>query len=498
MRSVLIVDDEYLQRELVKSTVSWEQLNLYIAGEAEDGREAVEKAKSIRPDIIIMDINIPFLNGIEVSRMVKEMDPDIQIIILTAYGEFEYAREALRFGAVNFLLKPLEPAELEKELLNACARIDDIRKQFFIESFAGVEGQKAKKIREKYGYDSDEKFCLFFVRFTDQQAVETYSRDIADLIEERFEKTEMIDMQTDRLFLTAGREGTEEFRFKVQAACACIGEEIGAGESFFGSTSDIHQGISQLHEAYREAYEGLADGRRLGKICAYESRSVSECIGRIPYRAHDFRFLLRSKKYGEAQKQIEDCFDSFASGDVPRQVISYITTDILVNFFMHLVETGEDIEEENKREKQILTELEHQTDIRKIRELVIGLLKSGISRMGERLVPSGKKKVEEAKKYIDKNYWQNDLSLNLVAEKTEVNPSYLSSIFKKEYGYSLSRYLIMVRMEKARQMMEEAPNLTVASAAELSGYSDAYYFSRSFKQQYGMSPSAYLEKLKCR
>lgn len=498
MRSVLIVDDEYLQRELVKSTVSWEQLNLYIAGEAEDGREALEKVQSIRPDIIIMDINIPFLNGIEVSRAVKEMDPDIQIIILTAYGEFDYAREALRFGAVNFLLKPLDPKELEKELLNACARIDDIRKQFFIESFAGIADRTAEMHWEKYGYRDDENICLFFVRFADQQAVETYAQDIADLIEEQFEKTEMIDMQTDRLFLTAGREGMEEFRFKVQAVCACTEEEIGGSGSFFGSTSNIHKGILQLHEAYKEAYEGLADGRRLGKICPYESGSVTECLGRIPYRAHDFRFLLRSRKYEEAQKQVEDCFESFVSENIPRQVIAYVTTDILVNFFMYLVETGEDIVEENEREKQILTELEHLADIRELREQVTGMIKRCVSQMGERLVPSGKKKVDEAKKYIDENYWQNNLTLNLIAEKTEVNPSYLSSIFKKEYGYSLSRYLIMVRMEKARQMMEEDPNITVTQASELSGYSDAYYFSRSFKQQYGMSPSAYLEKLKCR
>lgn len=398
MKKVLIVDDEYLQRELVKSTVAWEQLGLCIAAEASDGREAVETAERVRPDIIIMDINIPFLNGLEVSKRVKEILPETQIIILTAYGEFEYAREAIRFGAVNFLLKPLDPEELEKELRSACAKIEDIRKQFFVERLAGFQKEgDAEKYRE-YGFPVDEKICLIYFRFSEEESLRCWRQEIQDLIEERFPKTEVLDMQSDLIFLLAEDPQVEEFRFRIRSACACVWEEMGEKSGLCGSASDIHDSVAEIHMAYKEAYEGLSVyGRRCG-INFYESRGVRK------------------------------------------------------------------------------------------------ILESGLSLMEQRLVPSGRKKVEEAKQYIDENYWNGDLNLNLIAENIGVNPSYLSSIFKKEYGCSLSRYLISVRMEKGRQMMEESPDITVSEAAELTGYSDAYYFSKSFKQQFGISPSKYLRE----
>ena len=98
---VFIVDDEFLQRQLVKKTVNWEKLGLEIAGEAEDGEEALDKILEEKPDILIMDINIPYINGIQVSEKVKQVLPDTQVIILTAYGEFEYAKQALSLGAAS-------------------------------------------------------------------------------------------------------------------------------------------------------------------------------------------------------------------------------------------------------------------------------------------------------------------------------------------------------------------------------------------------------------
>ena len=103
---VFLVDDEFLQRALVKKTVDWNSLGMEICGEAEDGEEALKKILEEKPDILIMDINIPYMNGIEVSKKVKVIFPEIQVIILTAYGEFEYAKKAMKYGVRHYLLKP--------------------------------------------------------------------------------------------------------------------------------------------------------------------------------------------------------------------------------------------------------------------------------------------------------------------------------------------------------------------------------------------------------
>lgn len=356
MRKVLIVDDEYLLRELVKCSVDWEKYGLFVVGEAEDGEEAVKKADQLKPDIIIMDINIPFMNGLEVSRRVKEFLPDAQIIILTAYGEFEYAREAIKFGAVSFLLKPLDPEELERELADAVGRMN--------------------------------------------------------------------------------------------------------------------------------------------KDISYEQQSIRDVMGDLPYHAPEFLSMLRGRQYDQVYTVVKECFRLFIERHMSKQTVSYVTMDILVNFTSYLTELGVDISEKMSDEMAKLNQLAYTVPANEVQERILSLLKKELCVLEQRLVPSGKKKVTDAKKYIEDNYWKNDIGLNQIAEKTGVNPSYLSNIFKKEYGCSLSRYLIHVRMEQGKKMMEETPDITVAQVAELVGYSDAYYFSRSFKNQYGITPSKYLEERK--
>lgn len=116
---VLIVDDEYLIRQLIKNSISWDRLHMCIIGEAEDGEQALELSKKLKPEIIIMDINIPFINGIEVSRIILENDPNVRIIILTGYDDFKYAKEAVNIGIFNYVLKPIDEEELEKVLEKA-------------------------------------------------------------------------------------------------------------------------------------------------------------------------------------------------------------------------------------------------------------------------------------------------------------------------------------------------------------------------------------------
>ena len=164
---VFLVDDEFLQRALVKKTVDWNSLGMEICGEAEDGEEALKKILEEKPDILIMDINIPYMNGIEVSKKVKVIFPEIQVIILTAYGEFEYAREALSFGAVSFVLKPLDPEELTKELQKCKEKLEHIyrqkssvkkmqKDQFLLEQLSGMvpsENQQSKWEEMKIPFD---------------------------------------------------------------------------------------------------------------------------------------------------------------------------------------------------------------------------------------------------------------------------------------------------------------------------------------------------------
>lgn len=189
--NVFIVDDEFLQRQLVKKTVNWEKLGLEIAGEAEDGEEALDKILEEKPDILIMDINIPYVNGIQVSEKVKQVLPDTQVIILTAYGEFEYAKQALSLGAASFVLKPVNPEELTEELIKCKEKLEKIhsqkssfqkmkeeinqkqREQYLLERLSGIGGmEKEENIRQVLGIRAPVCYVVLLLRFKDKEGKE--------------------------------------------------------------------------------------------------------------------------------------------------------------------------------------------------------------------------------------------------------------------------------------------------------------------------------------
>lgn len=299
---VFIVDDEFLQRELVKKTVDWKKLNMEVTGEAEDGEEAIKKIETLKPDILIMDINIPYIDGIEVSKWAKKKIPEIQIIILTAYGEFEYARQAISFGAVSFVLKPVNPQELMEEL---------------------------KKCRDNL------------------KKMEKQRESIWEL------KKEVSRQQKEQKLLE-----------RLSGICLPREQEIIRGE------------VSSIDES---------------------------------------------------------------------------------------------------------------------QEMLRVFMEKGMTLLEKKKIPAASKKVQEAVKFIDENFERFDMGLNLVAEAVGVNASYLSNIFKKEQGCSLSKYITSVRLEEARRLLVKYTDRTLIEISEAVGYTDVYYFSKNFKSYYGISPSKYQE-----
>ncbi|HOV37491.1 MAG TPA: response regulator, partial [Spirochaetales bacterium] len=148
---VLIVDDEYLIRSLIRNAVDWEKLGFQIVGEAEDGEQALQLIEQFKPRLLIVDINIPFLNGIELSIQVHLRYPYIKIIILTGYEEFQYAQKAIQAGVLNYLLKPLDTEEFQKSLEQAKDLILEEEKNKLLTLHTGTSnGKEVGMLREQF------------------------------------------------------------------------------------------------------------------------------------------------------------------------------------------------------------------------------------------------------------------------------------------------------------------------------------------------------------
>lgn len=518
MLKVLIVDDEYLQRELLKASVDWDKLDMEITGEAEDGKQALLLFEECKPEIVIMDINIPFINGIEVSKRIKKKAPDTQILILTAYGEFDYAKDALNLGASAFVLKPLDSEELFQKLSQTRNHIKSAifqkesflelqrenlqmeKEQFLLECLAGLTDENDIKQKcKKFQIPSNQKICVLDIRFSDSIVKSKFQEEIQEFIEEQFKACECIHMEKDILILLFNEQTEEEFRVKIYWLHKTLNEEMEDKENIMGSISDIHSSIIKLPAAYREAYSiinrtGAARENSPIRFRKYETPTLHSFIKTMPYKPDALLRSLRAKEYEHIYGQIEDIYKKLDKENYVREAAVYIAMDILLNVTSYLMEFGIDITKELEQEHEIIAGLSGSGRNKDIKELLFIFLKKGIELIETHTPSSGKRKAYDAKSYIEQNYYLSDLSLNTVSEEIGVNSSYLSNIFKKEFQYSLSRYIIKVRLEHAIRYMKENRDATLSEIAEEVGYTDVYYFSKSFKSYFGITPSKYMEE----
>ena len=170
--------------------------------------------------------------------------------------------------------------------------------------------------------------------------------------------------------------------------------------------------------------------------------------------------------------------------------------DLFIHISFFMSEAGVDFSCVIKKEQQELTSLQNNGSIKEIKKTLLDILEKCFGCMKTRKIPVTQRKVQDAIDFIDDNFYKKDMSLNMVAGEIGANASYLSSIFKKEKGCSLSRYLTQVRLEQAKKYLIEYPDKTLIDISESVGYSDVYYFSKNFKKYYGISPSKYMEERK--
>lgn len=505
-----IVDDEFLQRTLVKKVIDWEKIGVEIVGEAENGEEALEKILKDQPDIVIMDINIPYLNGIEVSKKVKEVLPDTQIIILTAYGEFEYARQALQLGAVSFVLKPVNPEELTREILKCQERLESIwesqnsikqmqeritqkqKEQFLLEQLSGIaQPETEEAVNAALEIVPGTKMAVLFLKFQKEAESEALAKEIEEMVQDYFPRYEMLEIKGDDVYILLGNAQME---YQISVLCAYLQEVMNQEQLFRGGASRVHNRSTELRDAYLEAYSAFRQESTQGKIRMYEPLNMKSFVTAASYDADKLLAKLRQREYREFMEMVVSCFQDMEQGYSISQAAYYVAMDILIRFSLYMTDMGIDFARQIETDQKILFRLQENGQIREISDILQQVLKTGLVLLEKHKVPATRKKVQDARAYIDRNYYRFDMSLNLVADEIGVNASYLSNIFKKEFQCSLSKYITSTRLKAAEKIMTENPGKTLMEVAEAVGYSDVYYFSKNFKSFYGITPSRYLEE----
>lgn len=532
---VFLVEDEMVIRRGIKNSIDWEKEGYIFCGEASDGELAYPMIIKEKPDILITDIRMPFMDGLELCKLVKKELPNIKILILSGYDEFDYAKEAIRLGVTEYLLKPISSGKLLEALNGVSESIrrekedkDLVRKymeemrentehekqKFFEQMIAGnLSMADALETGKKYEMSlSAGMYNLLLFRFT----LGEENRKSGELLGEAEYAIEKLTERLEYVFeFQRGVEGwafllmadnEEQMSERVKELSKDL-EEIMKNYStiaYFGGIGQPVARLRELEESFREAERALAARftMELNRIISVDDIRMAQNVDTLDD--------IEITSFGEIEKTrtmlekflnngVEDEIDEFVDvyiNELPEENLKsvlmrqYIIMDAYI-VMMSFCEKIEGVEGEMQAQSEELkNSMKTIQTVEEIKNYIRMLLKKII---GVRDTISGRRYsdiIEIAKDQIRKTYMSDEISLNTVAAEVGMSPSYFSSIFSKEMGKTFVEYLTEIRMDRAKELLMCSSMKTSEIGYEV-GYKDPHYFSYIFKKTQNCTPKEF-------
>lgn len=532
---VFLVEDEMVIRRGIKNSIDWEKEGYIFCGEASDGELAYPMIIKEKPDILITDIRMPFMDGLELCKLVKEELPNIKILNLSGYDEFDYAKEAIRLGVTEYLLKPISSGKLLEALNGVSESIrrekedkDLVRKymeemrentehekqKFFEQMIAGnLSMADALETGKKYEMNlSAGMYNLLLFRFT----LGEENRKSGELLGEAEYAIEKLTERLEYVFeFQRGVEGwafllmadnEEQMSERVKELSKDL-EEIMKNYStiaYFGGIGQPVARLRELEESFREAERALAARftMELNRIISVEDIRMAQNVDTLDDieitsfgEIEKTRTMLEKFLNNGAEDEIDEFVDVYInelSEENLKSVLmrQYIIMDAYI-VMMSFCEKFEGIEGEMQAQSEELkNSMKTIQTLEEIKNYIRMLLKKII---GVRDTISGRRYsdiIEIAKDQIRKTYMSDEISLNTIAAEVGMSPSYFSSIFSKEMGKTFVEYLTEIRMDRAKELLMCSSMKTSEIGYEV-GYKDPHYFSYIFKKTQNCTPKEF-------
>lgn len=520
---VFVAEDEYLLRTTIRERMDWDTLGYSFAGEASDGALALEAIEEILPDVVITDIEMPFLNGIDLCSHLENRFPWIRVVILTGHQEFSYARDALHYGVKEFLLKPLKKEELIEALRRIAGEIENERRRVKeLEQLKESEKESRAVLRERFLYqlttgmlfteEIEEKFRVLEIpprkRYFIVGIVYIQSLESTDLIGLEMVCKKILDRYPNVLryypeynkivvIVTEDSENLlEDLIYISLRSFQRILRKNLQKECFIGIGS-CYEGYAGVASSFREAsnivnYYFLYEK---GSIVAFEDLGKHfSGTGELSLpKQEDLELFFRHGKKEEIGDFISDYYKTCLSCSnlEPLHVFYFLIIDLLkqgdafcFNFFGLSLQ---EVLEMKENTSEMLMNIKTYEDFS---ELLAGIFNKIISFRETQKESKHSMQIKTAKKYIKEHFGKPELSLAAIAEVTGMSPAHFSSVFRQEAGVTYIEYTTEIRIEEAKQLLCE----TALRSSDISykvGYTDTHYFSYLFKKRTGMTPTEY-------
>lgn len=539
MLKIFLAEDEVIVRETIKRMIPWEDLGFELVGEAADGEMALPLLLRQKPDLLITDIKMPFMDGLTLAKVAKKEIPGLKVVILSGYDDFNYAKQAINIGVEDYLLKPITKNALIERLTEIRSRYEHekTQKEYYEKFHREMQAYEKNSSRDFFEalvsgsmdmmeiYRRSEKLGLDIVAeaynvliFTmnceedfsgQREGYSEWEAESLELLEEFFSENTSAMLFRCNIFsygvlIKGQKETIEENTRSCVSEIQRILDRKEQKRQWFVAAGEPVERLSQIQKSYYSASRAfsqryLYDENILyyDEMASMEKKNVTEddstYLQKVDVNALNPVILQKFLSNGlleETENFVKDYF--FAIGQEPLESLvfrNYVTLNVRFSVMSFLKEIGCDTRTlEQEDTEDVLSESS------KSLENAIAYAEKIISQaIALRDQNSGNKNrsiLKTAVDFIDSHYMEEDMSLNKAANAANVSANHFSALFSQNMGQTFIEYLTNLRMNKAKEYLRCTSMRSSEIAGEI-GYKDAHYFSYLFKKTQGMTPSDY-------
>ncbi|WP_234410369.1 response regulator transcription factor [Caldalkalibacillus mannanilyticus] len=528
MMKVILADDEIQIRKGLRMKIDWEEEGFQIMDEASNGEEALEILRKTEAEIIITDMRMPMMDGIELAKHCQREFPHVKVIVLSGYSDFEYVRNSMKHGVRDYLLKPVAPNELVDSLRKIRLEIEEDQKKrgevkrlnHFVHSHMeevqeryllylvkdewlhiNMVKERLRQLRLDELVNNQVKFQILTVEIRDSHDRPSRLKDLwltCQLICKEIAK----DFSGTYTFYNPSYTNLIHFIQRVDLETSCRSHELAntiqkkmksflCFETVIG-VGNVVNGLTELKTGYISSLLSWSQGQ-LGAqsqvINGVDSKNV----------AFEFPADLEKKLINAIETMDYEAFNESCS-ELLKQTANHsiMTFSFMTNRLLFLLGAQAKKYDIETKELQLLLwecqrsiwELNSQHIVKNV---LLQLAQHIIAKVREARFSNGKLMINSIRRYVDEHY-ASEISLTSLSEMFHMNSTYLSEIFKLHIGENFSNYLVHLRMKKALELLKDN-QLKIIDVANLVGFSSSGYFSTVFKKHFGQSPVEYRTSL---
>lgn len=512
MYKLLIVDDEKIVIEGLTSAINWREHQIEVVDTASNGQEAYQCIINNPPHIVLADIQMPGLNGLDLIQSVKKIHPDIVFVIISGYTEFDYAKRAIELEAVDYLVKPIEIDEIVSAVKKGLIKYEKMK----------VEKENNYQI-QKYKMEIEEKDILNLIlgraidnNFEKNNRFKGWKLLIAGF-KSALWKNNMDKVGKgifNRLKKPFEERGYETFIYYIEDFIitfysSSIQKEV--QDSFLIEFSSLLQhelntipiigvsnsycDLSYIRQSFQEAKESFQIGIYLDQLLTHykDLEKINNTVGNEIIEKINHCFKENNFNLDKLSLLIHEIFNYSIENMISPSKTKYLCFKLINNVFEYVQQEFQlEIESVLGDKYQLYEELNKFFSIEEIRYWLEGLVNNIFDYINENRVSYKDKLILDVKSYLQKNFNQS-INLDEMAKDFHISPPYLSSLFSKIVKMTIFEYITNIRIIKAKELLRTT-NYKILIICNEVGYKDAKYFNQVFKKQVGLTPSQYRSK----